>query len=212
MAQVHNELRRGPLGSALKNALGDTRSESMLERWGETMQPVLDLWAMPEWAYLRRDYLWSIRRVQGAIAAEFGGVAIVNPVGSKALLVLEGAQITAAGAAGKFFLTHILAADVATYTKVGPLWTRDQRVGQLTATTGLVNAELYAGTDPVGFAANAVEVIWCPTAGTSPFLTPPYIIRPGGGIAFECGTVNVAFDSAFWGRWRQAPPTEFGSP
>lgn len=56
MSDLHNALLRGPWSQAVQNALGVTQSgEGGVERYGETLEPVIDLWRLPEWRYLRRE-------------------------------------------------------------------------------------------------------------------------------------------------------------
>lgn len=90
MGQQHNELRRGEVSRALKNALGDTR-QGGLERYGETLTPAIDLWGRPEWAFLRDEHLWGFSQTVAAVVGEQGGVAVVNPAGSNRIVVVEGA-------------------------------------------------------------------------------------------------------------------------
>jgi len=75
MPHVHNALHRGDVAAALKNALGVTDPEDGLERFSETLQPVLDLWELPEWAILLRRRLWT---AYGSVAA--GGAGTVTQI------------------------------------------------------------------------------------------------------------------------------------
>lgn len=78
MGQIHNELRKGWLSEAVNRALGRTR-EGGVERVSETCDVVLNPWGMPEWAYLRAEQLWGVRRaVSAGAAATFAAAAICN--------------------------------------------------------------------------------------------------------------------------------------
>ncbi|MGH8566961.1 MAG: hypothetical protein ACREXU_02840 [Gammaproteobacteria bacterium] len=56
MAQLHNELHRaGRIQEAFKLILGVEESDSGVERFSETLQPILDIWSRPEWAALRGE-------------------------------------------------------------------------------------------------------------------------------------------------------------
>lgn len=88
MGQIHNELRRGTLSVALTKALGDARGAGGIERYGETLTPVVDLWSLPEWAYLRTEVLGAQSRIVAA-GANNGAIAICNPVGNRSLVVVE---------------------------------------------------------------------------------------------------------------------------
>lgn len=55
MGSQHNELLQSDLGIAIKAIIGDKEHDSALERWGETLQPVLNPWERLEWELLRRE-------------------------------------------------------------------------------------------------------------------------------------------------------------
>lgn len=100
MAQIHNELRKGTLSEAIKRALGVTRSEGGVERFGETVTPIVHPWGLPEWAYLRGEALAGGQRFEAAAGATFlGSVALVNPAASKYLVVVTMATYQVAVAA-----------------------------------------------------------------------------------------------------------------
>ena len=87
MSRLHNALTRGAISDALKRAVGDTRSQGGVERYSETLEPVLDLWSRPEWAILRDEILWGGASTQAAVAGELSFVAVINPLGSGMLTV-----------------------------------------------------------------------------------------------------------------------------
>lgn len=86
--KIHNQLPQGQLSSAVTRGLGDSRTEGSLERYSETLEVNLDLWARPEFALLRGETLFSVVLSLPAVAAEFGGASIINPVGSGLLGVV----------------------------------------------------------------------------------------------------------------------------
>lgn len=61
MAHVHNALHHATrLQAAYARALGERDEQfSGIERAGETITPVIDLWSRPEWAWLRGEELRS---------------------------------------------------------------------------------------------------------------------------------------------------------
>lgn len=83
MTQQHNGLGRyTALLSAFTGALGERDSDfSGIERAGETLTPVIDLWSRPEWAWLRDERRYWHSVVVGAIAAERSGVTVRPPAG-----------------------------------------------------------------------------------------------------------------------------------
>lgn len=96
MGQGHNELRRGQLSVALTRALQDARGSGGLERYGETLTPNIDLWSLPEWAYLRGEVLGAQYRFVAA-GANNGAAAICNPLTSRSLVVVEAVNVWTAG-------------------------------------------------------------------------------------------------------------------
>lgn len=63
MGLIHNELRKGTLSRALKSILGDDQGEGGIERYGETLTPVIDLWSptQSEWALPRSERRFGVR-------------------------------------------------------------------------------------------------------------------------------------------------------
>lgn len=99
MPQVHNQLLRGGLSAALRNAL-DAR-EGGIERFGETLDPVIDLWRLPEWAFLRGERICGAAvTVNAGAATECSAVALRNPANSGMLAVVEYAIVSLTTAAG----------------------------------------------------------------------------------------------------------------
>jgi len=89
MGSVHNELRRASLGAGLKKALGDSRSESGLERWSETLQPIIDLFSRPDWDLLHEVELFAHGvQVAAGAAGTFAKVGVFNPPTSNLLVTV----------------------------------------------------------------------------------------------------------------------------
>lgn len=58
MGQQHNELHgAGTIQRAVVEAVGGAGHELGLERLGETLQPIIDIWSRPEWSILRQEHL-----------------------------------------------------------------------------------------------------------------------------------------------------------
>jgi hypothetical protein len=206
---VHNALGSGPLAAALSRAVGDTVGSSGLERYGETLTPELNLWTQPEWAYLRREILLGSHVGVGAVAAEFSGMAVLNPDASGILLVVE--QAGAGAIPGNFFfLTRAPSALVlATYLGVGRGLARDSRwnIGQGGANTagrGLV----AQGTDPAAIGAAFATDSSPPNLRASFPVGLPVVLHPGQAVLIESGVVNVACNFSFGWRERVAFPGE----
>lgn len=211
MAQIHNQLRRTPLGAALKKAIGDQKGgDAGLERYGETLQPTIDLWSLPEWSTIRQERLSAVRSFQGAIAAEFGGVAIGNPVGSNAIVVVEAVTFQA-GTAMSVFL-EVLADTVISGTLavvVVPGSQRDRRFGG--GNPG--RAFIRSGTDPTNTFGAQLEVATATLTGTElgqARVAVPIILQPGDDLLVIGQTVNVSMNVCFKWRERAAFPGELG--
>lgn len=209
---IHNQLSRGPFGRALKDALGDSKSEGGLERFGETMQPIIDLWSRPEFELLRGELLWSISLVKAADAANSGVVGIMLPQASKLICTIErisGRNSTAAAAALILSgLDRTTIAALGGFVLQSPPFFRDARasavpfaqqapVEAFTALTGLITLN---GT---------MENIIMPAAvENKEFLTTPYVLRAGSAIFVQGGAINQQIVVSFAGRVRTALPTE----
>jgi len=113
VSSIHNALLRGPVSRAVKAALGvGEGGDAGVERFGETLTPVFDLWGLPEWAYLRDEDLLGGNIFQAAGAAGlFSQGALQNRALSDRLVVVE-----------KVFTTETVRlriADAAAITTVG---------------------------------------------------------------------------------------------
>lgn len=205
MAKLHNMISRGNWSDALKRALGVTKSEGGVERFGETMTPVVDLWELGEWAYLRGEILWTSRRLNaGPIAAESSIVAVVNPTTSKQLLVVDGAHASMTGSSINCGLVD-RATLAATLTLGNPPVARDLRWSdnQLGSTLKQVNLEVWQGTDATVPINDRLETVQ--NSGlVADFRTPPYIVKPGFGFFLQAETVNILMLATIWGRVRPA--------
>lgn len=89
MAHIHNAIERaGALQAAYLNALG--MDEGDVERLGETLTPIIDLFREPEWAHLRTErHFANFVNTATAPAGQFAAVELVNPEGSGVLAVVR---------------------------------------------------------------------------------------------------------------------------
>ena len=194
MASLHNALTRGPWTTAVKAILGFTKSDGGIERFGETLMPVLDLWERPEFAFLRQEKLCVQQATVGAVVGELGAYALVNSAGSNSIVVVEAAGFQSAVIASFGRLSRVTetAARATLGTSVGHGTGRDSR--DLTL-PGM--AEGISGTDPAGIGA-LMELHGQDVANTGFFFqTPPYIIAPGQALVIQDGTANEAFTGFF---------------
>ena len=198
MGSQHNELRRAQeIVAAVKAIIGEVDSESTIERFGETLTPVLDIWDRPEWASLRREFRWATQPIiSPAVAGQISFVQLFNPIDSGRIVVVEkcfavcaaarnlsfGLTATVRGASGAFN-----AIDTDTRTNEGTVSLADP----LSCTFGSVVA---FGSD-VEIHRGAVAI-----AGlTSDLLMPIVVLTPGRGVQCNDPTVNEAITVHFHG-------------
>lgn len=206
--QVHNALSRGTLPSALSRAVGDTMGSSGLERYGETLTPIINLWERPEWAYLRQVSLLSWLGSPAAVAGEYSGAALVNPVGSSTIAVVETVSAMASVQA-QFQLCRVDAATIlATYLLDGGRGS--QRDTRWTATYGPGRVNVWSGSDAAIIIGAQVDVR-ANTAGavfTEFQCGVPFVLTPGYALVCSCRTVNTLLTTVFKWYERQAFPGE----
>lgn len=219
MASLHNALRRGPWTGALKAVLGDTRSEGGIERYGETMQPTIDLWgaATPDFWLMRGCKLWSAVRDAIAVVGELSMFAITVPAASKVVAVVTAAQGAINVGGGTVRLMTVNRTSIAATLSIvaGTIHAIDGRDGNSAAASpgdGIPTVlEPWDGSDAVSFAAAGFdERQVCPAVANvmQPFFTLPRILRPGTGILIEGATANTAIRVHMNGYVRPALPGE----
>lgn len=99
MGGIHNELRRGPWTKAATGILGDTREGSGVERLGESMTPILDLWssARPDWALYRNEKLVFLHGFQAAVAGELSCIVFEAPAAPNNILIIDEIHVVGTG-------------------------------------------------------------------------------------------------------------------
>lgn len=206
MAKVHNGLNNSWLGDAVKRAINASKSDGTVERFGETLMPVLNPWGMPEWAAIRGEQLCAVRTIVTAVAAEFGAIALMNPIGSNLIVVVEAVDFQCTTTGLKAFLEVVpdttIAATLATVTN--PTCARDRRFKGL---SGLSRATFRQGTDPTNTFGAQLESQNYASVGASfaPFVTSlPVILKPGDDLMVIAQVVNLALEVNWGWRERQA--------
>jgi hypothetical protein len=204
VGDIHNELTQAfALQSAYQAALGAMQSGfSGIERAGETLTPVMDLWSLPEWSFLRTEVLFSSFLAQTKVAAEKGSVAVVNPSTSRSLAIVERITRRTADAAGTFnvFITTeaLIQAQADATAAVN---TRDQRNG---VAQGVARLLIVRGGSAAGLIVNNLENFTSTGAmtETGPLACLPVVLEPGKGLVVEHGTINLDIAACFAGRVR----------
>lgn len=216
MADVHNGIKyaTGEL-QALALLAGVSRDQAGVERLGETLTPIIDLWRIPEAQWLRNTQYWAGRVSQAAVAAEGSMAAITNPASSNQLVVIE--DITAADgtSAGNVILGLATEAQLTATLAFGFASARDTRMasknpGPATAYNN-VNVGLGNGSDPTLSFNSVLDEIRTAVIEMAEFKSPPWVLAPGTGLWIQAGTVNHILFADFSGYVRQALPGELRS-
>ena len=206
MASIHNAITRQNFNKAVRGALGIAKSDPALERFSETLDVTMDLWSMPEWAFLRGELLWASGVTQVAVAAEFSGAAVVNPVGSQSLVIVD--DISAGGNTTNLLISDAvsLAQIQATYTLTILAQPRDQRAWPDITAPGVppTSVQIWLGSDPASLAGIRAEKLAVAATATSVATSTPFILAPGGVLHCEATIVNLGVDFNFSGRVRPA--------
>lgn len=209
MGRQHNELRRGPWSRGTKNALGDSKGEGGIERYGETMQPVMDLWSQPEWAALRDDRLIAREHGQAATPLELAFIAAVNPVGTDKIVVIEKVKCRVS-TADTLSLGLLADASIAGTDATDVFFAKDRRTVP-NVTNAMATTLSRRGANAASIVPAQQELVRCSTAAVDfEAITPPYILRPGDALVVECQTVNLGLNVTWLGRERAALPGELG--
>lgn len=189
MPALHNGLTSNPkLQEAYRRALGEqSQSFSGLERGSESLQPIMDLWALPEWALLRGERLFSLQVSAPAVAARNSSVELVNPAGSGILAVVLEQRAT--------FSTGRIETDTGAAIAANPVTANGRphdarliQAGTVVSQCRVVTGDVAAGV------ANPMEEL-AATAST----TRPWVIQPGRKLFIIHPTQNTALGwSIFW--------------
>lgn len=121
MGHVHNALDRATeLVRGFRRAMGLLGPDGGVERFGETLTPVMDMWSQPHWNTLRGDWLQWCSGTSAANAG-FRSRVRLRPVStSKMIVVVHHIECLSA-----FFIQAALAVDLP--TSLGTIGQRDTR-------------------------------------------------------------------------------------
>lgn len=191
----HNELTSGELAAAIRNALGVTAPDSGLDRFGETLTPIINLWQQPEWALLRSELLGAGFRIGSQAAGTSSQVCLINPAGSERLVVVEQIIVSTSGVTPIEILTGV-ETDFATLA-TGPLQTfsRDLRIGAAAGSARAPRAYMRSG-DVAGRLGNALVRLDSQSIGDRKAQVP-FVLPPGTGVNAAAVTVNIPLPVAY---------------
>lgn len=205
MPHVHNALHHATsLQDAFRKALGEGDAAfNGIERAGETLTPVIDIWSLGEWAALRGEVLWTLTHDQPAVAAEQGFVGVRNPADSGVIVVILGIRADTGATLARAVLNHgvISATDVDGSEDIAP---RDTRF----PLTGVGPMVKIHGAGAAAIGNSALDQIVIPANDSREFEPVPRIITPGFELRVYNNTVNVQISVTMWGYMRRALPGE----
>jgi hypothetical protein len=198
---LHNELKSSPLARAIKKILAVSDSEGGLERFGETLTPVLDMWSLPEFEVPRGERGFSQSVNSPAVAARFSCIALTNPVGSQMLGVVNLVRNTGAGAIFFSTDTTIASSLLANLVTSSPrsLDLRPFQVGQAAVPAAqllLQSGDTAAGVSRANHFLNGIGA-----SGPPDSIDPRIVLPPGTAVFLFGGAVNATITAEI--RWRE---------
>lgn len=214
MPRIHNQLTRGPWSSAIQAALGDSKAEGGIERYGETLTPIVDLWSQPEFAFLRVEHLGACHFTSVAVVAELSFVAVGPNLNDTTSVVVVEAISARTTPPGTVFIANstrafMSASQAPTESNVP---NRDQRyAGTQIAVTRNVAVSTWVGSDAIVLASGGVlEEMFNPTSNVpvTSFMAP-FIVKPGGALVVQCSATNTLLAVNIKLRIRSAFGSEF---
>lgn len=196
---TENLIQRGDLAQRLTRGLEIKGQRSPVLTLDNIVAPVVlleDLTTQTEFKG-PKDRRAAFGFIVAAVAGELSGAALVNPLGSGVIIVLE--RITVAtGTAVNISVTETAhAAAAATWAPISGagIWL-DRR------NDGLPSALVLAGTDIGGVVGSAgYEYQRIGSAGPYPIFDSPIVIREDRCVAVEAQSVNLGINFGF--RWRE---------
>lgn len=203
--KLHNALNRGPVSEGVTRALGLHDGGAGVERYGETLTPVLNLWGMPEWCVLRGEGLKGQRLVSAAVVGENSVIALVNVATRNRIVVVELAGVQAGSGAQSYSLelcTDAVLAAALAVANAGPTIPRDTRYiggGVFIRTGSEVATSLGTSIDLNSITAGGQSIY---------FQNLPVVLSPGFGLAIIGQAQNLAVGGIFGWRERPALPGE----
>jgi len=201
VGQLHNEFRAGSLQRAITEALGVAGHDVAIERVGETLTPVFDVWSQPEWALGRQEFLCMARLITAAGGAGFRtriGIRNTSVEDDPWLCVVEEGT-NARPSTGTDVRGAITFTD---QTDAAPLVIRD---GRSRIAPPFVRLRTQNGDAlPAGISAGEALI----DGGSVLRLEQPVVLRFGQALYFYPGADNIGLSATFYARVRRLLPGE----
>jgi len=195
---IHNALKYSTeLVRGIARASGLGEGEEGVGRLGETLDPTIDPWSQPEWAFLRDERLGAGKLSAGPVASEFSIVALGNASGSNSIVVVE--ALSAASSAAMNGQLEVVADSVVAGTLSAAAFFvsgRDRRFG---STQGRTFGKI--GTDVGSTFGVQLEQQVLGFTSFADFKSLPVILKPGDDLIVIGQTVNLSLTVNF--RWRE---------
>lgn len=199
---IHNQLTYSvELQSGLARATGMSNEAEGVIRLGETLDPTIDPWSQPEWAFLRGERLGAGRTFQAAVPAESSIIALGNAAGSGNIVVVEAISINSGGASVALTLQVVLDTAVAATLSGQAFFAsgRDRRWGSTAGRTFT-----RSGSDP-GTTFGGVQLDEISTSAANQVIKfeigLPAVLRPGDDLIVVNNTQNQQM-TVSW-KWRE---------
>jgi len=202
VGQIHNELTRaGRILVGIKNILGVRDTESGVERFGETLQPILDPWSQPEFAWSNRHFLRGATITDAADVANISSVLLFLPANVSTLVIVEHIFVNTSAAQTIIFAVGSLDAPDTEQAGI-PRDTRDgfstgpsvARIGPRTAAALGGDSTLLAFPTDSSFRLELHH--------------PGIVLTQGTELVIGHAAVNRAITVAMWWREYESFPTE----
>lgn len=194
----HNQLSYAVrLQRGLRLATGLDEEMGGVSRLSESLQPIIDAWSRPEWAYLIGDILSAGYKRVAAVVAEFSAAAVFNPT-IDALCVVESVAAMPAAALQPVVLEERLQlSDLTTdLTTTDPVLLRDGRSNPATHFSRMVlRSGTIAGAPTLG--GTLLERRFASTRDALPYAALPFVVLPGQALAVINETANAQLDVSF---------------
>jgi hypothetical protein len=198
---IHNQLSHSAeLQNGIAIAVGLPSTQDGVIRLGETLDPTIDVWSQPEWAYLRGERLGAGRGFAAAVAAEFSIVALGNAAGSGNIVVVD--KVSAEPSGNLVLSLEVVADSIIAATLSAAAFFgsgRDRRFGSTAGRTFL-----RSGTDPGSTFGVQLEHQVGATTLFANFTCPPIVLKPGDDLIVIGQSVNLSLDVNFSWRERKA--------
>lgn len=204
---IHNAIKYGTdLLRSYSRAIGLAEDEEGAVRLGETITPVINVWDRAEWAFLRGETLWAVMLTVTGVAAEQAMAGIVNPTGSRLIVVVEaaGVRLSVAGAAFCNILTQTTIETKQDTTGAGQV--RDRRI----STSTRIRTTLGSAAGALVSSSASMEDIRHNDGSEAHtnLICLPVVLQPGFGFIVEANTNATSLGVNYRGRVRPALPGE----